>query len=122
MEIFEIVRRWLQEQGVLPATDTCGVTPGQTGLFPLGQEQLWLREDVLGNRTQRVRYSFLLRCSAIAGQDAAGRILQLQALSIKNPPAGILQFRAEKGRLVKMTGTGLGMYELRLTAEREETL
>ena len=122
MENFEMVRAWLREQGIAPDTDACGVTPGETGLFPLGQEQLWLREDVLGHRVRRVRCGFLLRRSAIPGQDAAKALLQLQEQAAKNPPAGFLQFRAEKGRLVKHTGTGLGMYELRLIAEREETL
>ena len=122
MDILEIVRAWLVAQGILPETDACGVTPGETGLFPLGQEQLWLREDVLGNRVQRVRYSFLLRRSEIAGEAAAEKLLQLQQQATKNPPATLAQFRAEKGRLVKNTGTGLGMYELRLIAEREETL
>ena len=122
MDILEILRAWLQAQGILPETDACGVTPGETGLCPLGQEQLWLREDVLGNRVQRVRYSFLLRRSEIAGEAAAEKLLQLQQQATKNPPATLAQFRAEKGRLVKNTGTGLGMYELRLIAEREETL
>lgn len=122
MESFERVRAWLGERGILPDTDACGVTPGETGLFSLGQEQLWLREDVLGNRVRRVRETFLLRRSAIPGQDAAKALLRLQEQAAKDPPGGFLQFRAEKGRLVKMTGTGLGMYELRLMFEREETL
>ena len=122
MDILEILRDWLQERDILPETDRCGINPGETGLFPLGQEQLWVREDVLGNRVQRVRYSFLLRRSAIAGEAAAEKLLQLQEQATKNPPAELKQFRAEKGRLVKNTGTGLGMYELRLIFEREETL
>lgn len=122
MDILEILRRWLQERDILPETDVCGVTPGETGLFPLGQEQLWLREDVLGNRVQRVRYSFLLRCRRIPGEAAAEKLLQLQEQAAKEPPRELKQFRAEKGRFVKNTGTGLGLYELRLIAEREEML
>lgn len=122
MDILEIVRAWLVAQGILPAVDSCGITPGETGLFPLGQEQLWLREDVLGNRVQRVRYRFLLRRSEIPGDRAANWLLQLQSTAAAQPPEGFLQFRAENGRFVKQTGTGLGIYELRLTAEREETL
>jgi len=122
MDILEILRRWLQERDILPETDACGITPGETGLFPLGQEQLWLREDVLGNRVQRVRHSFLLRCRQIPGEAAAEKLLRLQEQAAKQPPRALKQFRAEKGRLVKNTGTGLGMYELRLIAEREETL
>ena len=122
MNILESLRRWLQERDILPETDVCGITPGETGLFPLGQEQLWLREDVLGNRVQRVRYRFLLRRSDIPGDRAANWLLQLQSAAAAQPPEGFLQFRAENGRFVKKTGTGLGIYELRLTAEREETL
>ena len=122
MDILEKVRAWLVAQGILPEVDSCGITPGETGLFPLGQEQLWLREDVLGNRVRRVKYTFLLRRSAIAGEAAADWLLQLQEQAAKNSPANLLRFWAEKGRLVKNTGTGLGIYELRLMAEREETL
>lgn len=122
MDIFDIVRQWLQTQGVLPAVDYCPLTDGETGLFPLGQEQLSCREDVLGNRVRRVRYSFTLRKTAVPGADAAAWLLRMQELAAKDPPrlGKSQQFWAEKGRLVKNTSTGLGIYELRLIAEREE--
>lgn len=124
MDIFEMVQQWLQKQGILPAVDSCPLTDGETGLFPLGQEQLSCREDVLGNRMRRVRYSFLLRKTAAPGADAAAWLLQMQALAAKDPPrlGDDRQFWAEKGRLVKNTSTGLGIYELRLIAEREEII
>ena len=124
MDIFDLVRVWLKEHGVLPAVDSCGLSAGETGLFPLGMEQVSIREDVLGGCVRRMRYSFLLRRTAVPGTDAAAWLLQLQALAAKNPPllGEKQQFRAEKGRLVKNTSTGLGIYELRLIAEREEVL
>lgn len=124
MDIFEKLRGWLENQGILPQVDSCGLTAGETGLFPLGMEQVTLREDVLGNRTRRMRYIFLLRRTAAPGQPAAAWVMQLQEAAGKHPPAlGEGQrFWAEKGRLVKYTSTGLGIYELRLIAEREETL
>ena len=124
MDIFERVRRWLESRDVLPQVDSCGLTAGETGLFPLGMEQVRLRQDVLGNRTRRMRYIFLLRRTAVPGPDAAGWLLQLQDVAAKKPPVlgEDQRFWAEKGRLVKNTSTGLGIYEVRLIAEREETL
>lgn len=124
MDILEILQAWLCSNGVLPEVDRCGLNDGETGLFPLGQEQLSYREDVLGGRVRRVRYSFLLKKTAVPGMDAAAWLLQMQALAAKDPPrlGDNQQFWAEKGRLVKNTSTGLGIYELRLIAEREETL
>lgn len=124
MDILEKVRAWLEGQEILPKVDTCGLSAGETGLFPLGMEQVSVREDVLGNRVRRMRYIFLLRRTAVPGLDAAAWLLQLQALAAKNPPrlGTDQQFRAEKGRLVKNTSTGLGIYEVRLIAEREEAL
>ena len=122
MDILELLQAWLAERGVLSQVDGCGLNAGETGLFPLGMEQVSTREDVLGNRVRRVRYSFLLKKTAVPGVDAAAWLLQMQDLAAKNPPrlGENQQFWAEKGRLVKHTSTGLGMYELRLLAEREE--
>ena len=124
MDILEIVQAWLAEQGILPEMDCCGLGDGETGLFPLGLEQVSIREDVLGNRYRRVRYIFLLKKTAVPGMNTASWLLQMQTLAATHPPTlGVnQQFWAEKGRLVKATSTGLGIYELRLIAEREETL
>ena len=124
MEIFETLLAWLQVHSVLPLVDRCGLQEGDTGLFPLGLEQVSVREDVLGNRVRRVRYSFLLRRTAVPGLDAATWAMQLQQLAAYQPPAlGTDQrFWAEKGRLVKHASTGLASYEIRLIAEREEQL
>ena len=121
MDILEQIRAWLEIRGYLPGIDSCGLAPGETGLFPLGMEQRSLREDVLGNRVRKMRYTFLLRITAVPGERAARNCLQLQTDAQNFPEPGIT-LRAEKGRLVKKTSTGLGIYELRLTAEREERL
>ena len=47
MDILEQIRAWLEIRGYLPGIDSCGLAPGETGLFPLGMEQRSLREDVL---------------------------------------------------------------------------
>lgn len=124
MDILEILQTWLQRNGILPTVDKCGLKDGQTGLFPLGMEQVSSREDVLGNRWRQMRYIFLLRATAVPGTEAAAAILQLQKQAANDPPqlGEKQQFRGEKGRLVKNTSTGLGIYELRLIAEREEML
>lgn len=124
MDILEKLRQWLGEAEIFPRIDSCQLAPGETGLFPLGQEQLSFREDVLGNVTRRVRYSFSLQRTAAPGFDAARWLLLLQELAAKNPPrlSDDQRFRAEKGKLLKHTSTGLGIYEVRLIAEMEETV
>ena len=85
MEIFDILLSWLQDNGILPAVDRCGVKPDQAGLFPLGVQELSRNEDVLGNIRRRARYSFLLRCTAIPGEDAARMLLRLLELGGDTP-------------------------------------
>ena len=63
MDILEILLSWLRERNILPAVDSCGVTPGQTGLFPLGMEEKQRKTDILGQGKRVVRYSFLLKKS-----------------------------------------------------------
>ena len=124
MDIFETLLSWLQDNGILPAVDSCGVMPGQAGLYPLGVEMRETTKDVLGNVRRKARYTFLLRCIATVGEDAARKLLQLQDTAAKSPPelGENARFWAEKGKLTKDTGTGTGLYEIRLIAEREETL
>ena len=124
MDIFENLLSWLKQQGILPAVDACGAKPGETGLFPIGVDELRYRKDVLGQVTRFVRYSFLLRCVALPGEDAARKLLLLQEMAANDPPflGENARFRAEKGKLVKDTGCGSGLYEIRLIAEREETV
>lgn len=79
---------------------------------------------MVGNTRCRVRYSFLLRTMAIPGADTAQWLLQLQTAAAEQPPAlgENQQFRAQQGKFVKAAGAGLAVYEVRLIAEREESL
>ena len=124
MDVLEKVAAWLECLGICCATDSLQVSPGQVGLFPLGQEQLWRRADVVGNIRRRVRYSFLLRQVAVPGENIQQQLLFLQDAAAGQPPKlGENQsFLAQQGKLVKTAGTGLAVYELRLIAEREETV
>ena len=124
MDILEIVQRWLAQQGISVQVDTLGVVPENSGLYPQGRQELWRREDVLGGVTVRARYTFLLRFVAAPGEDFAGKMLRLQENAGSQPPVfGENQaFRAENGKCTKKAATGLWIYELRLIAEREESL
>ena len=116
MEIYENLKRWLEERGLLPAVDRCGYAPESLGLFPQGVRVLKQWEDVTGRKRRKVRYGFLLRLVAVPGEDTALRLLQLQA----DAPA--VGFSATDGSLKKAASDGLGIYEIRLSAEREEYL
>ena len=123
MNILDAVQRWLAAEGITPSVDQLPVAVGKTGLFPLGCQVLWHKKDVLGGVRRRVRYLFLLRQMAIPGEDTEKKFLELQRKARENPPEiGENQtFFGEKGKYVQKAGTGLGIYELRLVAEREET-
>ena len=116
MDIYENLKTWLAQQGAIFDVDRCDRAMGSLGLFPQGMQELKTREDVLGNRYRRVRYSFLLRIVAPPGETTARRLLQLQA---EAPKAG---FTATGGSVKKAASDGLVIYELRLSAEREENV
>ena len=126
MEQLEELKNWITgfpQWGDVPLTvDTTGADPGACGLFPLGIEILTQRQDVLGNRHDRLRQRFLLRRTAQRGDDAARWLLAFARWAADNahtaPTFGAQQrLYAENGRLIAAAQTGLGMYEVRLTAE-----
>lgn len=126
MEQLEALKNWIMtfpRWGNAPLTvDITGAEPGDCALFPVGMEQASIRQDVLGQTVRRLRQQFLLRRSAVRGQDAAGWLLEFQRWVAENahlaPRFGAQQLlRAEKGRLVTAAQTGLGLYEVRLTVE-----
>ena len=126
MEQLEELKNWIMGfplwGDVVLTVDITGAEPGACGLFPVGMEQLSLRQDVLGQTVRRLRQQFLLRRQAVRGQDAAGWLLEFQKWAAENahlaPQFGAQQqLRAEKGRLVTAAQTGLGLYEVRLTVE-----
>jgi len=116
MDIYESLKAWLEEQGAIFRVDGCEHAMGSRGLFPQGVRELKTWEDVAGNRYRRVRYRFLLRLIAPPGEEAARLLLRLQA---EAPKAGI---SATDGTMKKAGSDGLAIYEIRLTAEREEKL
>lgn len=116
MEILEEVRAWVVDQVGTAAMDSCGHQPGSLGLFPLGLQQLRKWEDVTGQKKRSVRYQFLLRLVAPPGEAAAALLLRLQQ---EAPRAALC---AADGKLVKLGSDGLGIYDVRLSAEREETI
>ena len=128
MEALEKVKGWLVEFPQWDAqalhVDTTAAEPGNCGLFPLGQEVLQTKQDVLGNVTQWLRMTFLLRRVALRQEEAAGWLLSLQdwvrqqSLSGLAPSLGAdCRVRAEKGRLVSTAQTGTGIYEVRIVFE-----
>ena len=124
MEELEKLKRWIVGfprwgEAALTVDDT-GAAPGSCGLFPLGVEQLRVREDVLGGKTLRLRQKFLLRRRAIRGEDAAGWLLELQnwAAAGDAPVFGADQrVRWEKGKLSGGSQTGTGLYEVYIIFE-----
>ena len=127
MKMLEKLRSWVAAlpfwEGEVPEIDKIAVKTGAAGLFPLGQQVVKTREDVLGNVTRLVRYTFLLKKVAIPGMDSACWCEKLQQAAAHTPPElGQKRFYAQKGRLTKTPGTGLGTYEIQLVAEMEETI
>jgi len=116
MEIYETLKHWVAQQLGQAGIDRLGHGAGSVGLFPQGVQVLRQWEDVLGNRYRKVRYRFWLRLVLPPGETAAKLLLRLQA---EAPKAG---FSATDGTYRKAGSDGLAVYEIRLTAEREETI
>lgn len=116
MEILEEVQAWVAQLMGTAAVDGCGHQPGSLGLFPQGVQVLKTWQDVLGNSYRKVRYRFWLRLVLPPGEAAAKLLLRLQA---EAPKRGL---QATEGTYRKAASDGLAIYEIRLTAEREETL
>lgn len=110
-------------------TDHTDAQPENSGLFPLGAEELSRREDVLGNVTVHCRYRFYLcRVAQQADPQAnAAFLLELQEWVRQQSATGAApqfgdepkqeRLRAEKGRLREVSQTGTGTYIVTLTAE-----
>ena len=95
MELLEQIKNWLVtfpqwDEQVLHIDTTAG-KPDCCGLFPLGQELLETKQDVLGNVSQKLRYSFLLRRVAPRQESAAVWLLPILQLPLKCAIGPILQ-------------------------------
>ena len=128
MELLEQIKNWLVtfpqwDEQVLHIDTTAG-EPDCCGLFPLGQELLETKQDVLGNVSQKLRYSFLLRRVAPRQESAAVWLLGFQDWVRQQHLAGLVprfgeqcRIRAEKGKLVSATQTGTATYEVKIVIE-----
>ncbi len=128
------MRNWLQTFPLWDADwvlhiDHTDAEPGNSGLFPLGAEELSRREDVLGNVTVQCRYRFYLyRVTGQADPLAnAEFLLEFQQWVRQQSATGAAprfgddpkqeRLRAEKGKLGEVSQTGTGTYIVTLTAE-----
>lgn len=132
MQELEKLRNWLQtfpgwDSEVCFADFTEG-TPGNSGLFPQGMEEVSRREDVLGNLYLRCRYRFRLLRVADKSEDKNAQWLMDFANWVQAQSAAGLAphfgdepdketMRAEKGKLSQVRQTGASTYEVLLTAE-----
>lgn len=96
-------------------------------LLPLGLQVLGRKEDIAGNEIRRLRQSFLLRRAALAGEDAACWLLQLQNWLPQQPVRELepyfgarLRLWAEAGHLTNSKQPGTGIYEVKIYAQYEE--
>lgn len=97
--------------------------PGGCGIFPIGEEELERREDVLGNVVCRFRGEYLLRRMAIRGEDAAGWLMAFGrwARTAPSPHMGEnCVVRVQRGRLLTSVHTGIATYEIRISMEYTE--
>ena len=128
MELLEQIKDWLvtfpQWGEQVLHIDTTAAGPDNCGLFPLGQEILETKQDVLGNISQKLRNSFLLRRIASRQESAAVWLLGFQDWVRQQSLAGLAprfgehcRIRAEKGRLISATQTGTATYEVKIVIE-----
>lgn len=128
------MRSWLQtfpqwDKACDLYTDYTDALPGNSGLYPLGAEEISRQEDVLGNVTVRCRYRFCLcRVAGLADRLANAQwLLDFQQWVRQQSAAGAApafgddpaseRIWAEKGKLSDASQTGTGKYTVTLNAE-----
>lgn len=127
METLEQLRQWL---GTFPGwggeihIDTLGAQPENAGLYPLGEEVLERREDLLGGVRYRCRQKYRLDRMVSAGEDAAAQLLRFQQWVLEQDKLGLAprlgdeqRIRAEKGALKEVSQSGTAVYSVVITAE-----
>lgn len=129
--MYETMISWLKTCPLIKGTvyvDHLPPIPGAVGLFPLGTEQLGVREDVLGNRTVQLRTRMMLCTHEAVSKEAHATFMSLFCRWVQEqwargntPTFGDLP---EKERLYaeqekkQKTGTGgINRYGVRLTLE-----
>ena len=128
--MLEKLTQWLetfpQWEGVLQI-DYADSVPGNTGLYPRGITELSSREDVLGNRKNRLSCAFILRRTGAGGQENARWLLDFQNWVMEQDRLGLAprfgdepqneRSRAFEGRLETHKQVGGSVYTVQLTAE-----
>ena len=106
------------------AVDVRDSRPVGCALLPLGVQVLGRKEDIQGNKTYRLGQSFLLRRAALAGEDAAGWLMELQNWLLGQPVRDLqpcfgagLRLWAEAGHLANSKQPGTGIYEVKIHAQ-----
>lgn len=109
------------------AVDIRDSKPEGCVLLPLGLQVLGRKEDIQGNETHRLRQSFLLRRAAIAGEDAACWLMELQNWLLRQPVGDLepcfgagLRLWAEAGHLTNSKQPGTGIYEVKIHAQYDK--
>ena len=109
------------------AVDIRDNRPGNCCLLPLGLRLLGRKEDIRGSGVCRLGQSFLLRRAALAGEDAAAWLLQLQHWLLGQPVEELkacfganLRLWAESGHLTNSKQPGTGIYEVKIYAQYDK--
>ncbi len=131
----ETLRTWLCTCPYLqnmdaPEIDFVGVTPGNTGLYPIGLEERGRQEDVLGNVTVQYIQKFLVylvTCPNPGEVEPGRQILEFQQWVGQQSARGLApvfgdvpdgdKILAEKGKLVSVSKTGICKYQVQLTVQ-----
>ena len=129
MDHLEEVRLWLAGfdgwGGATLQVDCLQPSPENGALLPRGLQLVQSREDVLGNRVQRLRCVFLVQRVEHAPKQAdAAQLLRLQQWVYESCAAGTApvlgedtRWRAEKGQLSGNKGAGTAVYTVELSVE-----
>lgn len=107
------------------SVDTTPPEPGACGLFPIGEEELERRVDVLGSVTCRYRQEYLLRRVALRGENAAAWLMAFGRWARTAPPPNLgtdCVARALRGRMLTSVNTGIATYEIKISMEYTEEL
>ena len=107
------------------SVDLTPPAPGSCGLFPIGEEEIERREDVLGNTQRRYRQEYLLRRVSLRGETAAAWLMAFGrwVKTATPPPLGAdCIARALRGRLLTSVHTGIATYEIKISMEYTEEL
>ena len=128
--MLEQMQTWLQSfpqwEDVLQV-DCLDAVPGNTGIYPRGIQELSSREDVLGNRKVRCRFTVLLRRRAGQSRENARWLLEFQRWVMEQDKLGLAprfgdepgseRIRAVEGKLDSQSQAGCALYTVQLQAE-----